>query len=454
MTLKGKFRWGKWLFLLVLLGAAGAGGAWLLKRPQEEPIEYVTTTVASGELTQSVTATGTLNPVVNVQVGSQISGIILKLNADFNSKVKAGEIIAQLDPATYLATVHQNEGDVANAKASLQLAQINAGRATKLLKELLIPQADHDTALANLAQAEATVKIREAVLERSQVDLARCTIYAPIDGIVISRNVDVGQTVAASMSAPTLFVVAKDLTQMQIDANVSEADVGGVEDGQSVTFSVDAFPYRNFAGKVVQVRNSPITVQNVVSYDTVIEVSNPDLKLKPGMTANVSIITAQKPSCVRIPNAALRFRPPEPSTNQTMVAKLRLTLGLDKPLPAATNTVAAATGANTTNAAAPPAGDTAPKGRPPGGGLGKSRGQRSPTRTVYVLTATNAPAPGEPPPKPQAVQIKTGITDGIYTEVLDGLTEGALLVTGFNAPQTSGPAAAVNPFGGGMRFGR
>ena len=180
-----------------------------------------------------------------------------------------------------------------------------------MLKDKLIPQSEFDQAVATLHQAEAQVKIRTSSVERAKVDLGRCTIYAPVDGMVISRNVDVGQTVAASMSAPVLFQIANDLTKMQIDANVAEADVGGVEVGQEVEFTVDAFPDRTFHGKVTQVRNSPLTVQNVVTYDTVIEVNNADLKLKPGMTANVSIILQRRENVLRVPNGALRFRPPE-----------------------------------------------------------------------------------------------------------------------------------------------
>src|SRR5439155_17299392 len=238
------------------------------------------------------TATGQLNPVTNVQVGCQISGTIQKLFVDFNSPVTQGQVVAQIDAATYQANLLQAEGDLANAKAALELAQINAGRSKDLFTNKLIPQSDYDQTIANLHQAEATVKIKEAAVQKAKVDLERCTIYSPVDGIVISRSVDVGQTVAASLSAPTLFVIANDLTKMQIDANVAEADIGGVEEGQDVDFTVDAFPNRTFHGKVTQVRNAPITVQNVVTYDTVIGVSNADLKLRPGMTANVSIIVA------------------------------------------------------------------------------------------------------------------------------------------------------------------
>src|SRR5437667_5271803 len=283
-----KRRWFKWFVIFVVLAAAG-GALWVFEGRQADPPEYQSAKVARGDLTQAVTATGTLNPVTNVTVGSQISGIIQRLYADWNSPVKANQVLAQLDPATFKATVMQAEGDLANAKASLELSQIQAKRAEQLFKDKLISDSDHDTDRANPHQAQAMVQIKEASLANAKVNLERCTIYSPVDGTVISRNVDIGQTVAASLSAPTLFVIANDLSQMQIDAAVSEADIGTIEEGQTVSFTVDAFPDRKFTGKVRQIRNAPTTVQNVVTYDTVIDVSNPDLKLRPGMTANASI---------------------------------------------------------------------------------------------------------------------------------------------------------------------
>src|ERR1051325_8992720 len=311
MANNSRLRWVKWSVVLVVLGGGIGGGYWYLTSGHAAAAQYQTAPAGRGDLTQAVTATGQLNPVVNVQVGSQISGIIQKLYADFNSTVKSNQVIAQLDPATYRAAVHQAEGDLANAKAGLEWPQINAKRSAELLTSHLVSPSDNDKAVADLHQAEAMIKIKEAALEKAKVDLERCTITAPVDGVVISRNVDVGQTVAASLQAPTLFIIANDLTKMQIDANVAEADVGEVEVGKDVDFTVDAFPYRTFHGKVTQVRNAPITVQNVVTYDTVVEVSNPDLKLKPGMTANVSLKVAQRQAALKIPNAALRFRPPE-----------------------------------------------------------------------------------------------------------------------------------------------
>src|SRR2546426_112403 len=281
---------------------------------------YQTTTVTRGPITQAVTATGTLNPVVNVQVGSQVSGNIAKLFADFNSQGKAGQVVAQIDPALFQATVTQAEGDLASAQAALELARVNAKRTQELFARKTSSQADLDQALANLHQAEANLKIKQGALDKAKADLEHCTITSPIDGVVISRNVDVGQTVAASLQAPVIFQIANDLTKMQIDSNVAEADVGVVDVGQNVDFTVDAFPMRTFHGQVVQVRNAPITVQNVVTYDTVIGVSNQDLKLKPGMTANVSIIIARKDNVLQLKNAALRYRPAEagpPSSQNT-----------------------------------------------------------------------------------------------------------------------------------------
>jgi HlyD family secretion protein len=371
--------------------------------------DYQTATVTRGPITQAVTATGTLNPVVNVQVGSQVSGNIAKLLVDFNSQVKAGEVVAQIDPALFQATVTQAEGDVASAQAALELARVNAKRTQELFARKTSSQADLDQAMANLHQAEANVKIKQGALDKAKADLEHCTITSPIDGVVISRNVDVGQTVAASLQAPVIFQIANDLTKMQIDANVAEADVGTVQVGQDVDFTVDAFPAQTFRGEVVQVRNAPITVQNVVTYDTVIGVNNPDLKLKPGMTANVSIIVAQKDNVLQLKNAALRYRPAEAAAGE---------MGSPR----------SASGGSAAHA-------------PMGAQRGPGRERRSSERTVYALSGG----------RPQSVQIKTGISDGVVTEVIEGLKEGDRVVTGelsSKSPATSTPA---NPFSGGAR---
>jgi len=340
-----------------------------------------------------------------VQVGSQVSGNIAKLFVDFNSEVKAGQVVAQIDPVLFQATVTQAEGDLANAQAALEFAKVNATRTQELFTRKTSSQADLDQATANLHQAEANVKIKQGALDRARADLEHCTITSPIDGVVISRSVDVGQTVAASLQAPVIFAIANDLTKMQIDTNVAEADVGVVRIDQDVDFTVDAFPMETFHGKVVQVRNAPITVQNVVTYDTVMGVSNPDLKLKPGMTANVSIIVSHKDEVLQIKNAALRYRPPDAPPVETRKAV------------------------------------TSRAGRPAMGRDGSA--QQGVQRTVYVLPS------GANRPEPR--QIKTGISDGIVTEVVEGLKEGDSVITAELASTTAAPSPPANPFGGGPR---
>jgi HlyD family secretion protein len=492
----------KWVLIIIGVAAVVGGIVWYAANDHEDAPVYTTTTIARGDITQTVSASGQLNPVLNVQVGSQISGNIQKLYADFNSLVKSNQIVAQLDPAIFQASVHQAEGDLANARAGFELAELNAKRSAELLNSKLIPQADFDKATADLHQAQAMVRIKEASLERAKVDLGHCTIYAPVDGIVISRSVDVGQTVAASMNAPTLFIIANDLSKMQIDANVSEADVGAIEEGQAATFTVDAFPNRNFVGKVVQIRNAPITVQNVVTYDTVIGVDNPDQKLKPGMTATVSITTAQRHGVLRVPNAALRFKPPEAPTNQTALAHLLGKLGLGKDSKnSQTNTakLASASGTNKVEVAdagsAPLTGNEPPEElmkrvremrergedipenvrtkirelfqsgalqRPGGGGGGGGPGMGGPSgarprnaqpsaRTVYAF-ASKTPTSQDEPPKLQPIRVRTGISDGAYTEVTDGLKEGDSIITAVKLPQSAtvaAPAGGSSPFGGG-----
>jgi HlyD family secretion protein len=368
---------------------------------------FQTVTVTRGPITQAVTATGTLNPVVNVQVGSQVSGNIQKLFVDFNSKVKAGDVVAQIDPVLFQAAVTQAEGDMASAQAGLELAKVNATRTQLLFANKNSAQADVDQAIATLHQAEANVKIKQGVLDKVKADLNHCTITSPVDGEVISRSVDVGQTVAASLQAPVIFTIANDLTKMQIDSNVAEADVGVVEKDQTVDFTVDAYPTRTFHGNVVQVRNAPITVQNVVTYDTVIGVANADLKLKPGMTANVSIIIAHRDDALKISNSALRYRPPEGTTPEVKAS---------------------------------PSPNRAPGSGPrPREAAGR---ERRVERTVYVIS------PGESQPK--AVQIKTGISDNISTEVTEGLHEGDRVVVG--ATGTTANPASTNPFSAQRRF--
>jgi len=398
----------RWVAAAAVLALALGVAVWSWTTRDGNGTEYQTAQVSRGDVTAVVTATGQLNPVVNVQVGSQISGIIQRIFVDFNSRVTAGQVLAKLDPATYLANLRQAEGELANARAALELARVKAARAAELRAKDLIPQADHDEAQADLSQARATVTIKEAAVQKARVDVARCTIVAPIDGVVISRSVDVGQTVAASFSAPTLFVIANDLAKMQINANVAEADIGGIAIGQEVTFSVDAFPGQTFRGTVTQVRNAPITVQNVVTYDTIIGVENPDLRLRPGMTANVAIVLARREGVFVIPNAALRFRPPDLQAAETRSGPSHGTAG--------------------------------------GRSSETDTGDRPSTRTVYVLPGTPTAA------GPIARRVQVGISNGTITEVVEGLGEGDRVVTGLRVEGTESTRRTTSPFGGMRRF--
>ncbi|MDE3052198.1 MAG: efflux RND transporter periplasmic adaptor subunit, partial [Nitrospirota bacterium] len=313
-----------WLIGIVTVLAITGAGAWYWWTAGPPPVHYKTALVDRGPITAIVTATGTVNPVVSVQVGSQVSGKIAQLFADFNSVVTKGKVLAMIDQQPFNARVSQaraavksGRGNLAKAKNMANQRKLERDRMATLRPQAFVSQADLDIAETNYRDAEAQVEVAqaqldqaEATLSSAELDLGYTTIYSPVNGIVVSRNVDVGQTVAASFQTPTLFVIAQDLTQMQVDANVSEADIGGVAEGKPSSFRVDAYPKQFFEGTVTQVRNAPISIQNVVTYDVVITVDNRDLKLKPGMTANVTIVTAKKENPLRIPNGALRFRMP------------------------------------------------------------------------------------------------------------------------------------------------
>ncbi len=307
--------------IVIILGIA----AFIFIRSKENGIKYRTEKVAMGNIEASVTATGTVNAVTTVLVGTQVSGTIKNIYADFNSPVKQGQIIAQIDPATFEAQVDQARANVLSAKANLEKAEATLADAKRtfdrnkqLFSRDLIARSDvdaaetnHETSKAQVAASKAQVAQTEAALRIAETNLRYTRIVSPVNGIVVSRNVDIGQTVAASFQTPTLFSIAQDLTKMQIDSSVAEADIGRIKVGQPVEFTVDAYPDNPFKGSVSEIRNAPITIQNVVTYDVVVKVDNPELKLKPGMTANVSIIISSKKDVLRIPNAALRFRPSE-----------------------------------------------------------------------------------------------------------------------------------------------
>jgi HlyD family secretion protein len=273
--------------------------------------QYETAPVSRGDVVQHVTATGTLSAVVSVDVGSQVSGKIAALKADFNSPVRKGELIAEIDPSVYVADLQKAQGDLASVKATVILKRQNLERKKVLAPQRAASQFDLDQATAELAQAAATVIIKQAALDSARANLGYCKITSPVDGIVISRKVDVGQTLVAAMSTPVLFTIAQDIAKMHISAAVSEADIGQVKAGEGVDFTVDAFPDEVFHGTVSQVRKAPTTTSNVVTYETIIDVDNPGQKLFPGMTADASILVARKVNALRISNAALRYAPPE-----------------------------------------------------------------------------------------------------------------------------------------------
>ena len=418
------------LLSLVAIAALTIGGlAYYRSTASAEVPHYMTAGVSRGDVVQTVEATGTLEAVTTVQVGSQVSGTIASLHADFNSVVKKGQVVARLDPSLMQAQVDQAEAtivrldaDVERARVSLEDANIKLRRAQDLFNQQLIAKMDLDSAQATAAQAEASLKSAQAQvtqargsLNQNKVNLNHTVITAPVDGIVISRNVDVGQTVAASMSAPVLFTIAKDLSEMQVNASIDEADIGQIKLGQKVTFQVDAYPRETFTGTVSQVRLQPVVAQNVVSYVTIIDVPNKELKLKPGMTANVTVEIARADDVLRVQNAALRFQPPAESMPRGQEAS--------------------GAAPNGSQSAGAPANRQGGEGRPAGGfnrGAGQTVNRESPNGErggrVWVLTD------GQLHP----IRVRTGISDGTTTAILDGqIDEQTQVVTGIAAAQTT-----------------
>ncbi len=376
-----------WLTVAALALTAGLTWWWRSQGPKDPKSQFVTSVAERGNVLGKVTASGTLSPLVTVQVGTQVSGRIQSLFVDFNSPVKKGQMLAKIDPELLnaaLAQARSNEqaaqGNLAKAKAQAADGERKLSRAKLLSEQKLIAPAEFEAALAESEVAKASIMAAEGSLaqaraqrQQAEVNLGYTTIISPIDGVVISRNIDVGQTVAASLSAPTLFTIAETLSRMQVDTNVAEADVGKLKENLDAVFSVDAFAGRPFRGRIRQIRFAPQVVQNIVTYDAVIDVDNPDLLLRPGMTANVSFVFAKSDNVIRVPNAALRFR------------------------------------------LEPVAGQAGGNGgfRARGGDAGVPGG-----RTVYVMRGD----------KPEAVQVQTGLTDGVNTEVLSGLAEGEVVV--------------------------
>jgi HlyD family secretion protein len=377
--------------VIVLLAMGGYSGLRWAGSRAAAATQYRTAPVARRAITGKVVSSGTLTALVTVQVGTQVSGRIQKLNVDFNSPVKKGQVVATIDPQIYQAAADQSEGNYLAAEAGLAKAEADARiadrqyvRAKALLHESVTSQSEVDNALAATESTHATVDSAKAALVQAraarklaQVNLSYTNIISPIDGVVISRSVDVGQTVAASLSAPTLFTIAQDLTKMQVDTSVAEADVGRLKVGMQTSFTVDAFPGQRFPGKVREIRNAAVTVQNVVTYDAVIDVDNPEGRLRPGMTANVTVVHDERKAALAVPNAALRFRPP----------------GSSKDAPDA--------------------------------------------NAVWVLRGG----------QPQAVGVRVGLTDGMFTEIADG----DVSATGEVIVEAIEPGATTSSTGGSLK---
>jgi HlyD family secretion protein len=450
--------------IIVLVAAVVAVGALVayrsLRRPP--PLTYETQPADRGAVVAKVTATGTLSALVTVQVGSQVSGRLAEVLVDYNSPVKKGQLIARIDPQLFDAAVEQARanliaarGNLAKARAQAVDADRQAKRAEVLAEQKLVAEADRDTAQANADAARAQVEAcdgavaqAQASLHQADVNLAYTRIVSPTNGVVISRSVDPGQTVAASLQAPTLFVIAEDLSHMQVDTNVAEADVGKLEAGMIAGFTVDAYPGERFEGRVRQIRNAPQTVQNVVTYDAVIDVENPELKLRPGMTANVSFIYAQRGDVLRVPNAALRFRP-----TRDMLTAMHLAApggrgggahdgaGAAGAGPGAAPSQGATEAVSTANAAGGP-GQRGPAGNGAHGADPRVGRDTNGHRTVYVLRGG----------QPAAVQVRAGVSDGTVTEMVSGdlrENDACIVDVAGGAARQGGPPGPGGP--GGMR---
>ena len=441
--------------------------------------------IQRGEVSQTVTGSGSLSAITTVDVGAQVSGKIIKLHVDYNNAVKKDQLIAEIDPTSYQARLVQAEADLLSAQATLELKQLNAKRSAELLEKRLISESDHDTVIAELRQQEASTKKADAAVNSARLDVEHCKITSPIDGVVLARSVDAGQTVQSAMTAPTLYKLAQDLREMQITANISEADIGGVEPGQWVKFSVDAFNGRTFEGKVREIRNNSTTANNVVTYPTIITVENSDLKLRPGMTANVTIYTARRTNVLRVANAALRFKvpdgsvvrtvtpvsdptavtpqaepvvPPEPSFDQ-MPAEIQRHILADFDKNGDGQLDASEKKAmRETMRARFAAGDGPPEGAPGLPTKSSSRSVVSSAKTIYVL-AVAPDAAGRGSNELIATPIRIGLSDSAWTEIVSGVNEGAFVVTGTASAQatsttatattTTNPFAPARPPGGG-----
>ncbi len=411
------------LVLVASITAVACAAVFYVRRDGKTPeAAYRTEAVERGTVSETVTATGTISAVTTVQVGSQVSGIIAKLYVDFNAPVKKGQLLAELDPTPLQAQVEQRRADVAGADVQRRNAEVQFNRSQRLLDSGLTPQAEYDAATSSLDAAKARVDQAQAALRQSETSLSYTRIFSPIDGVVVARQYDTGQTVAASFQAPTLFTIAEDLTKMQVQADVDQSDISRIATGQTARFTVDAYPEETFVGKISQIRLNATQNQNVITYPVIIDVANPDGKLRPKMTADVTVEVAKVAEVLRIPNAALRFKPIE--------------VGRAGENDAAARTALEGTAARGAAGAAQAL-----------GGLGRG-GRRQ--QTVYVLGDGG---------ELKAVPVKTGISDGRFTAITEGdLKPGDKIAVGFATAkvdlQGSPPAGmgGRGPGGGGRRF--
>ena len=400
--------WRQWTLWAVVLVIVVLGvSLWRSNAVPPLTSRYRTEAATRGDVVKTVSANGTLNPVTLVNVGTQVSGTVKKLYTDFNDHVSAGQVLAELDQSLFIAQIQQDQANLASAKANFRLAQSNEKRTRDLYKKDYVAKSDLDQAVEARAAAQAQVNIAQAQIDHDRANLSYTVIRSPVSGVVISRNIDVGQTVAASFQTPTLFQIAEDLTHMQIDTSMAEADVGDIKVGQDVQFTVDAFPYRTYHGVVHQIRLNPTIQQNVVTYDVVVNVQNPDRTLLPGMTAYVNVIEASRSNVLRVPNSALRFHPHVVPPSGQAAQTSHVTSGA-----AATATPNATT--NETSNATPNATPNAHKG------------------DVYRIENNQL----------VKVPVTTGISDSQFTEITGGkLKAGDQVVVEDLSPSNSGPSS-------------
>ncbi|HXU12660.1 MAG TPA: efflux RND transporter periplasmic adaptor subunit [Candidatus Binatia bacterium] len=404
---------------IVAVAAATLAAIYLDREGKKDDGPYRTTLVDRGTVSATVTATGTISAVTTVQVGSQVSGIIAKLHADYNSPVKRGQLLAELDPTPLQAQVEQRTADLAQADVQKRNAEIAFHRAERLKQEGLESDADFDTAKAAFDSAQAQVDMAAAGLRQAKTSLSYARIYSPIDGVVVARQYDIGQTVAASFQAPTLFTIAEDLTKMQVLVDVDQSDIGRVAVGQSVRFTVDAYPEESFSGLISQIRLNATLNQTVVTYPVIVDVANPDRKLKPMMTADVTIEVSSVKDVLRVPNAALRFQP------------------IDTDRSAASGRTGAA-----------PTDGASGKGSPDRAAAGSSdeAARNSHRQTVHVVDSHGVLRP---------VQVRTGLTDGRFTQILEGeLREGDRIAVGTATTKSAQGASPLGVGQGATRGGR